>query len=57
MIKENENYHWKIHKLEKENNSYKVNIESVLNNKYLTEDIDLSSSSSNTWVFLPSTGI
>ena len=55
-IKENENYHWKINKLEKEN-SYKVNIESIKNSKYLTEDLDLSSSSSNTWIFLPSTGI
>ena len=56
-IKDNENYHWLINKVEKEDNSYKVTIQSKLNDNYLTEDLDLSESSSNIWIFLPSTGI
>ena len=50
-IKENENYHGKLINLKRKIMSYKVNIESIKNSKYLTEDLDLCNSSSNIGYF------
>lgn len=57
-IKNLEEYQWKLVKIEKNDNSYNINISPVVNPiKYLTSDLELDMSSTHKWNLDPSTGI